>query len=147
MTEPASLPTPKCRGINATRFQLVAFTQGWAFEKAWSEMRAYVRKSAEHLAQGEADFADDLEQEARIALWDLDPSRFDEDDAEYVKTALRNRMKDAARKERREAGGSRMLSLSGVEEVDEETGFPIIGGIKDGEPVEVGQARVVDEAA
>lgn len=70
----------------------------------------FIRKVAFMIAGGDRQLAQDLEQEALILLWELDPTRFDPSDEGYVKSALRRRMLRAFRDERRRAGGSRRVS-------------------------------------
>lgn len=45
-------------------------------------------------------FRQDLVQEGLVAIWDLDPSRFDEPDEGYFRRAVAVRMRLAARRER-----------------------------------------------
>lgn len=52
-----------------------------------------------------AALAADLEQEAAIMLWALDPTRFDESDQQYVRGMLFKRMRAVSREERCEGGG------------------------------------------
>lgn len=70
----------------------------------------FIRKVAFAIARGDRELGGDLEQEALILLWELDPTRFDESDEGYVKAALRRRMQRAYRDERRKEGGSRRVS-------------------------------------
>jgi DNA-directed RNA polymerase specialized sigma24 family protein len=56
--------------------------------------------AARKIARGNLDLADDLEQEALIRLWELDPTRFDYANAEdrlFIHRALVNRMRDVAK--------------------------------------------------
>lgn len=71
-----------------------------SFGAAMQRLRVYVRVLARVLSCGDRMMADDLEQEAWIKLWELDPLRLDDDDQPYVRTALIRRMRDVMRNER-----------------------------------------------
>ena len=60
--------------------------------EAVAKFRRFIRYGAMVLAGGEVDVAEDLEQEAYIVLWELDPSRFDADDDGYLLRAVFKRM-------------------------------------------------------
>ena len=72
-----------------------------SFNAAMQRLQVYVRVLARVLSCGDRMLADDLEQEAWIKLWELDPLRMDEDDQPYVRKALLNAMRKAMRKEMR----------------------------------------------
>ena len=83
-----------------------------AVAEAIAEHRGYIRATARLLAPGDDALAADLEQEAAILLWKLDPTRFDASDRNYIRSALFKRMQQVARKERTASGGDKRLSLS-----------------------------------
>lgn len=70
-----------------------------AFGVASVRLMSYVRSMARRIAQGDAQFEEDLVQEAQIELWEIDASRFDEEDQMYLKRALVTRMIKAAERE------------------------------------------------
>jgi DNA-directed RNA polymerase specialized sigma24 family protein len=81
-----------------------------AVPEALEEFRAYITKNSRIIARDIAryrPFAEDLAQEAAIALWEIDPTRFDADDVEYVRGVLYKRMQTVARLELRLRGGKR----------------------------------------
>jgi DNA-directed RNA polymerase specialized sigma24 family protein len=59
-----------------------------------------LQHSAQAIAGGELDVADDLYQAAVIQLWELDPSRYDEDDEAYIWICMVNEMRKALRDNR-----------------------------------------------
>ena len=65
---------------------------GFALRAAYDRLWPMMRCIAMRLADNDADFAEDLLQEAFIHLWELDPSRFDDADQPYLKKALWARM-------------------------------------------------------
>ena len=67
---------------------------GFALRATYERLWPMMRSIAMRLADKDADFAEDLLQEAFIHLWQLDPSRFDEEDQAYLKKALWARMLD-----------------------------------------------------
>lgn len=71
-----------------------------SFGAAMQRLRVYVQVLARILSCGDRALAEDLEQEAWIKLWELDPLRLDEDDQPYVRTALIRRIRDVMRNER-----------------------------------------------
>ena len=67
---------------------------GRAVKQALAALEPAVRRAAQRLTR-DADLIEDLIQEARICLWELDPTRFDltnTSDLRYVCRALINRM-------------------------------------------------------
>jgi DNA-directed RNA polymerase specialized sigma24 family protein len=70
-----------------------------SFNAAMQRLQVYVRVLARVMSYGDRMLADDLEQEAWIKLWELDPLRMDEDDQPYVRKALLNAMRKVMRKE------------------------------------------------
>lgn len=76
--------------------------EGRAFHAALIRLRDYIARRAEELAFGDADLADDLAQEGTVCLWELDPSRYGEEDQLYLRRSIMNRMTDLARAERAE---------------------------------------------
>ncbi len=87
-----------------TPLQRQVFTEGRAFGAAAERMMRYIRGTARSLAEGDEDLARDLEQEAVIRLWELDPSRFDAAGDPYLRRAMRMQMMMALRKEARVSG-------------------------------------------
>jgi DNA-directed RNA polymerase specialized sigma24 family protein len=67
------------------------------FEGAIAHFGKRLRRAAEKVAKGNLDLAEDLYQVAITQLWELDPSRFDDDDEAYLWTAMVNRMLMARR--------------------------------------------------
>lgn len=83
LTRP-SRPVPECATGDS----------GSAVELALAALEPALRRAARRLTR-DADLLDDLIQEARICLWELDPTRFDltnTSDLRYVCRALINRM-------------------------------------------------------
>ena len=68
-----------------------------ALELAIERLRPRLRHAARAIANGDAHAAADFYQLAITHLWELDPARFDEDDAAYLWRALVNRMLNARR--------------------------------------------------
>lgn len=79
-----------------------------ALEGALASLEPNLKRFARRLT-ADADLADDLVQEARIRLWELDPTRFDlteRDQLRYVCRTLFNAVLAAAKREaRRQAAG------------------------------------------
>jgi ABC-type transporter Mla MlaB component len=67
-----------------------------AYGAALVRLLPYLRQQASRIAGGDPWLEGDLTQEALIELWEMDASRFDEDDQVYLKRALVHRMIDAA---------------------------------------------------
>jgi hypothetical protein len=63
-----------------------------AFERAVEHFGKRLRLAARKIAHGERDVAEDLYAAAIAQLWELDPSRFDEDDEAYLWTSMIYRM-------------------------------------------------------
>jgi DNA-directed RNA polymerase specialized sigma24 family protein len=62
-----------------------------AIEIAMRRHRRFIRMVARRRSSGDPDFAKDLEQEAYIYMWELDPTRFDPAEAAdmtYLQRAL-----------------------------------------------------------
>ena len=85
-----------------------------AYEDARRRLAPIVRLLARRLAPGDEDLTEDLQQVAWVALWLLDPSRFDESGQGYVKQALWSRMLNALDQERRESHRPRVFGSDGV---------------------------------
>jgi len=66
-------------------------------ELAVERLRPRLRRAARAIAEGDSDLAKDFYQIAIAHLWELDPARFDDDDAAYLWRALVNRMLNARR--------------------------------------------------
>jgi DNA-directed RNA polymerase specialized sigma24 family protein len=81
------------------REQFEVYLLGPAWRSAHDRLWRLMRRIAVSMAADDEDLADDLVQEAFVKLWELDPSRFDEADENYLKQALVSRMKDALRYE------------------------------------------------
>ena len=75
-----------------------------AVAEALARFRGFIRSLAGRMSAGDVALAADLEQEAAITIWKLDPTRFDESDDRYVKTAVFRRMLKVARNEKRARG-------------------------------------------
>ena len=75
-----------------------------AVAEALARFRGFIRPLAGRMAAGDVALAADLEQEAAITIWKLDPTRFDESDDRYLKSAVFKRMMQVARNERRARG-------------------------------------------
>ena len=78
-----------------------------------AELLPYIRLTAAKLAVGNAAIVPDLVQEAAIELWQMDPTRFDAGDMEYVRAALYKHMHNVARAERAARGGKRRQDVGG----------------------------------
>ena len=83
-------------------------------DEAWLPL---LQRVAALIADGDLMLADDLVQEARILLWELDPSRFERDDLRLAKRMLVRRMRKVARRE-----GVRALREGGAHIKLEEAG-------------------------
>jgi DNA-directed RNA polymerase specialized sigma subunit len=92
----------------AEREQYTVYTIGRAYGLAVARMTPLIEKVARSLAQGDSQLYEDYVQEARIAIWEIDPSRFDESDERYLRRAVVMYMRLAARRERRETGKRRV---------------------------------------
>lgn len=89
---------------------VIDFDTRAALPEMLAELQMFIRLSAGGLTS-DPDLAADLEQEAAVKLWQLDPTRFDDDDTDYVCAALYKCMQDAARRERASRGGIRRVDL------------------------------------
>lgn len=63
-------------------------------ERIIGELEPYLRMSASSIAMDLPAALDDMIQEARITIWELDLGRFRQRDLPYLKRSLRNRMVD-----------------------------------------------------
>jgi hypothetical protein len=70
-----------------------------AYGAALVRLLPFLRQKASRIAGGDPQLEGDLTQEALIELWEIDASRFDEDDQVYLKRALVHRMLDAAERD------------------------------------------------
>jgi len=89
----AECPAPSCVTADARD----------AVEQALAALEPALRRAVRRVTT-DPDLADDLLQEARIRLWEMDPTRFDLEngqDLRYVCRALINRMWSGLRAERR----------------------------------------------
>ena len=100
MTEASIEIAPGVRMLPNGRLEVVDADVERGFAEAVHRLRPFVRSRANRLAGGNRDLARDLEQEAWIKLWELDPLRFDDEDEPYVRKVLANHMCDRMRRER-----------------------------------------------
>jgi DNA-directed RNA polymerase specialized sigma24 family protein len=92
--------------MNAPETRLVEAQTSDALDAAICRYGPYLRRVARRLADGDAALARDMEQEALILLWELDPTRFDlaePRDGDYLQLALTHRMRRIRRTELRRA--------------------------------------------
>ncbi len=94
--------------MTATPLALTVVDATSAVDVAIGEYRPFVRRTARALAKGDGALQDDLEQEAWIRLWELDPTRFQPGDQRYVARALKHRMIDCLRAHRSATNEPRM---------------------------------------
>ena len=106
-TRRAGAASPKYTA-RAERAQYEVYTIGRAYGLAVERMTPLIEKVARSLAQGDDQLFEDYVQEARIGIWEMDPSRFDESDERYLRRAVVLYMRLAARRERRETGRRRV---------------------------------------
>lgn len=92
---------------------IVDFDTAAELPRALAQHRKHIHFSARRLARRDSMLQEDLIQEAAIRLWEMDPSRFDADDAEYVERELQRRMSHAAQRDWRERGRSRRVFVRG----------------------------------
>ena len=97
--------------ITASYHQRQVFAEGRAFGMAAARRIGFLRRVARMISRGDRQFADDLVQEALIAMWELDPSRFDASDERVFMRMLVDRMKQARRKERVAAAEDRRVEV------------------------------------
>lgn len=86
--------TPGHMDIAASREQFFIADSGLAVESSWPQFADQVKRLARWMTD-DRDERKDLVQEALIALWMADPTRFDLDDRYdrgYLRRILRNRM-------------------------------------------------------
>ena len=83
-----------------------------ALPEALAEFGSFIKASAARLTDDRAQ-RKDLEQEAAITLWEIDPTRFDANDADYLRAVLYKRMQMAVRGERRARGGLKRVDIGG----------------------------------
>ena len=82
-----------------------------ALAEALGRFRWFIRATARYFAEEDDELAADLEQEAGIALWKVDPTRFDQEDEMYLHGMLFKTIQKARRKEWRKSGGRRRVDL------------------------------------
>jgi DNA-directed RNA polymerase specialized sigma24 family protein len=90
--------------MNTVTRALVPISSERALVAAVRAHASRIKADAREIARGNRDFADDLEQEAMIRLWELDPTRFDpasDDDQRFLHRALVNHMQNVALSSRR----------------------------------------------
>ena len=80
-----------------------------ALPEMLAELLPKIYRTATKLAADDPTMVEDLVQEATIELWNLDPTRFDAGDREYVEAALYKHMHNVARAERTASGGERRV--------------------------------------
>lgn len=78
-----------------------------------SELQPLLRGAAASFTHDRS-FIDDLMQEAAIELWQMDPTRFDGADMEYVCGALYKHMHNVARAERAARGGKKRVDIGAL---------------------------------
>lgn len=96
----------------------------------------FISLASERHADGDVMLVDDLAQEARIALWDLDPTRFDETDVGFLRRAMLNAIKQAKYEEwfAGDAGRrDKWKDTSAIEGWDEEDGDAFLERVIRGE--------------
>ena len=77
--------------------QCIVFDDNAAFDIAYARLSGYVLSRALKIADGDRALADDLAQQARVHLWELDPSRYTAAEDGFLKLALSRRMMNCAR--------------------------------------------------
>lgn len=95
-----------------------------AVAEAVNRLGGFIRGAARKLSHGDDTLANELEQEARIVLWKLDPTRFEPGEDRYLRGAVYRRMCKAVQAELRASGGTRRVSLD-VELSDEPGQLPL----------------------
>ena len=83
-------------GVRCFRDQHIDADTARAVEIAIRRHRRFIRTIARRRSNGDPDFASDLEQEAYIYMWELDPTRFDpaeSGDMTYLQRALAEQMR------------------------------------------------------
>jgi hypothetical protein len=75
-----------------------------AVGEALARFRWFIQATARYFAEEELELVEDLEQEAGIALWKADPTRFDAEDEIYLNGLLFKTIQKARRRERRKGG-------------------------------------------
>ena len=85
-----------------------------AVPEALQSMGDFIRATAKRIAHRNSAIAEELVQEAAIYLWQLDPTRFDDDDAWYLEWELARHMSHVAQAERRAAGGRKRMWVAGL---------------------------------
>lgn len=105
--QPVDAVVPVCRAggdapvIHASALQTATFGETRAFTRAHERLARWMREFANVVAEGDSDLSADLEQEARVLLWELDPSRLDASDDAWLRRKLRARMRRVAEREGR----------------------------------------------
>lgn len=94
---PALAPVHEVRAVPS---QFTIFGGARAWQDAVERLTPMIDKVARALAGADEQFREDLVQEGHIAIWDLDPSRFDAEGEHYLRRAVAVRMRLAARRER-----------------------------------------------
>jgi len=100
VTATADFPIP--REVLATRVRTSQYRvhgETHAFVAAKTRLHGFIEHFALKFALNDPDVAEDLMQLAYVRLWELDPSRFGEEDQLYLRAALLKRMLDGARAE------------------------------------------------
>jgi len=86
--------------VRAAIAQFTVFSGTRAYEQAVQRLQPMIEKVARALAGADDQLREDLVQEGQVAIWDLDPSRFDAAGEHYLRRAVAVRMRLAARRER-----------------------------------------------
>lgn len=90
--------------------RVIDFNAADAVPMMLDELRPYIRRLAVLFGyELDGEFAQDLEQEAAIQLWQMDPTRFDAGDMPYIRGVLYKHMHTIARDECHLTGGGRRV--------------------------------------
>lgn len=109
----AVIPVTNAKGaepvIYASAAQLHVYGESRAYSLAAQRLDDWMRKVAHSISRDDPAFAEDLVAEARVKLWNVDPSRLTTQDEPWLKRTLRLAMRSAARIERKQSGGRRAV--------------------------------------
>ena len=99
---PVTTPSSVEPAIYATGAQLTIYGESRAFGRAHDRWLPRITWEAGQIADeyDDMDVAPDLLQEGLARLWELDASRFDAHDDEWVRNELRSAMRSAYRRHR-----------------------------------------------
>lgn len=85
-----------------------------AVPEAIAKFGEFIHFTARRISRRNSTLAEDLVQEAAIRLWQLDPARFDADDAPYLEREIERHMSRAAQRERAGLGGRKRMWVKGL---------------------------------